>query len=153
MWRKTDEEEKRLHGNIEQCKSIRKLAIHYTHITQNGVEVALRNLPDLETLESKYLCQALAEMHRNQLPASKYALTALLFGPADKYFHRESQFINGTLRLAASICPLVTKVVLHIHEGDPFNNEELLTLVALERLCEFRYQLRSSRRFSLKFHV
>ena len=130
-------EDKKLKGHIGQCKSIQKLVIYGTNITHNGVQVALRNLSDLKTIESEYVFQAMTEMQNNQYPASKYALTALIYGsPHGNCFLPGPPFINGTLRLAASLCPLVTKVVLSIDERNPFINEELLALLSLERLCE-----------------
>ena len=147
----TEEGKKRLQGNIGQCKSIRKLMIDCTEITQSGVQVALRNLPDLETLQSEFLGQALAEMHRTQRPFSKYVLTALLFGSPFLY----PPFRNGYLRLAAPICPLVTKVVLNIYGGDPITNEELLALIELEKLRELDmkifYDLSTDSRSNLRF--
>ena len=122
----TDEEDQIRHGNIGQCKSIQKLVILYTKITHNGVQVALRNLPDLKILKSQYLLQALAEMPRISRPASKYALTAF----SHIYY---STFIPGSISFAVSLCPLVTKVVLNV---ESLTVEELLSLLALERLCE-----------------
>ena len=134
----TDEEDKRRQGNIGQCKAIQKLLIVSTQITKIGVEVALRNLPELKILESEYVLQALTEMHRIPRPASKYELTAFSHG-------NYSTIIPVSLILAVSVCPLITKVVLIIHPSDRFNEEELHALIALESLCELNITCTSFR--------
>ena len=72
-------------------------------ITQKGLQIALKNLPQLEILDNDYVYQALVEMHQNQQPLSKYVLSALLVPRC---------IINVDLRLTTSICPSISKLEL-----------------------------------------
>ena len=121
-----------------QCKSLRELHIRCPKITQKGLQIALKNLPHLQILDHENVFQTLAELHQNnQQPLSKYSLLNLKLGPVYMPGYR-----NGSLKLVASICPLVTKVDLVGQTVDRITDEELLGLLELESLHEL----------SIKYH-
>ena len=123
-----------------KCKSLRTLFIQATRITEKGIISALNNLPHLKILDHPHVFRALAEMHRNQQqPLPKYGLNNLWF--AMKHCQLLDRVIGpcrgDDLGLAASACPLVTKVVLCFAERDNIiTDRELLGLLAFEKLNE-----------------
>ena len=115
-----------------QCNTLRKLFIDplkpcQRMITQKGLQIALKNLPQLEILDNDYVYQALVEMHQNQQPLSKYVLSALLVPRC---------IINVDLRLTTSICPSISKLELSV--ASHLTDQELLNLRALDSLHELK---------------
>ena len=132
----TEEEQKKLQGGRGQCKSLENLLIEETKITHLGVQLALRNLPDLKTIDHSSVIEALTEVHHNQQPLPKYALISLQLIE----FQLSTPYRNGSLGLAASICPFVSNLTLHLKEltrNTGITDEELLGLLSIKSLKEF----------------
>lgn len=120
---------------LGQCKSIHKLLIGYTKVTQKGIQLALENLPQLKVLECCSSVQVLGEMHQtafdHKLPdIPKYSLIDLHC--TDETLC--SPYRRGSLGLAISLCSSVLKVRIVTQEG--LTDIDLLGLLALERLRE-----------------
>ncbi len=122
-----------------RCKFLRKLSMTgNVRVTPKGVQMALRHLPLLEVLGVWHVIENLAAMHLNDLtrPYPKYALTQLVLRP--NYFLTETflPYENGALRLAASLCPLVTLADVRLQAV--ITDSELLSLTLLESLTELK---------------
>ena len=131
-WAAGDLAAERMQTKFGQCKSLRELYIRGPKITKKGLQIALKNLPHLQILDHEDVFETLAELHQNnEQPLPRYSLVNLRLGPVMPGYR------NGSLKLVASICPLVTEVcLLLIEKPDRITDEELLGLLELETLHE-----------------
>jgi hypothetical protein len=133
--------------NVGQCKSIETLYIGDTKITKKGIQTALRNLPFLKLLKKYPRCynhtvsvQLLAEMHQSD-SINKYSLNSLNLGDWNLINDFASAdpplpYINGSLELVASLCPLVRSVEIELVKG--LTDCDLLGLLSLENINELQ---------------
>lgn len=119
---------------LGQCKSLTKLNISFTQVTDRGIRMALENLPNLKVFDCCSSVQVLSEMHRtaweNNLPdVGRYSLIDL--------YCLESfvPYQSGSLAVAVSLCCSVIKVSLVTQEG--LTDCDLLALLSLRHLQEF----------------
>jgi hypothetical protein len=116
------------------CKSIVKLWTNGTQVTNSGIQVAIKNLPELKYCDMASI-QILAEMHqrdfqsKEQLEIPKYSFVDLKL--KEKY---SSPYTWGSLKMVLSLCPSLLKV--HITTIAGLRNADLLSLISVERLCE-----------------
>lgn len=120
---------------LGQCKSLRKLLVSYTKVTDRGFKLALEHLPYLMVLDCCSSVQALGDKHRGTFDSSgsvipKYSLTEL-HCTSDLL---STPYTSGDLGLAALLCPAVTKV--RIVTQNNLTNDDLLGLLALSQLRE-----------------
>lgn len=121
---------------LGQCKSINKLSISYTKVTERGIRQALENLPCLKVFDCCSTVQTLNEMHRTafdyRLPdIPKYTLIDL-HCTEDSLLTQNYE--TGSLALAVALCPSVIKVRITAQEG--MSDDDLLALLDLVNLRE-----------------
>lgn len=124
-------------GDPGQCKSLRILSIMETGVTQKGVQRALQYLPHLEVLDHLHVTEALADIHQNLNGSTcpKYSLRKLLLLPSES----STTFVpfhSRDLGLAASLCPFVTHLDLHI--PNCVTDSDLQGLMSLDKICELK---------------
>lgn len=119
---------------LGQCKSIIKLRTKGTQVTNSGIQVAVRNLPDLAFCDMASI-QVLTDMHRQDflnkelLEIPKYSFISLKL----KKQH-SSPYTSGSLKMVVSFCPSLLKV--HITAITGLKDADLLCLIAVTKLCE-----------------
>ena len=120
--------------SLGRCKSIVKLWTNGTQVTNSGIQVAIRNLPELEFFDMASI-QILTEMNqrdfrsKEKLAILKYSFVYLKL--KKKY---SSPYTSGSLKMVLALCPSLLKV--HITAIAGLKNADLLCLVSVERLCE-----------------
>ena len=112
-----------------QCKSIDTLDLDWTKVTLAGIQMALDNLPSLRVLHHQSTVQCLVRIHQalshqklDIIPKYKLSMLAI-----------RSPFKSGSLRLAVSLCPLLTNVDIRMPKE--LTDVDLLSLLVLESLC------------------
>ena len=119
---------------LGQCKSINKLCVNFTKVTNRGIQMALENLPGLKVFDCCSSVQVVSEMHRiaceNHLPdVPKYSLIDL---HCTESFY--SSYVRGSLNIAVSLCPSLIKI--RIVSQDNLTNSDLMALLAINQLKE-----------------
>ena len=113
------------------CKSIRLLDLRgCSKITTKGIQLALDNLPQLRILKHKCLLECLADIVQtakdNTLP--KYSLSKI------KIFRDFCVKQNNLLPQFFLLCPNVTHVIFDMWERERFEDDDLLSLLSLDKL-------------------
>ena len=122
---------------LGKCKSIRRLKVHGSSVSREGVKLALRNLPALQELDVLTV-HHLAEMHQADfmsqklLDKPKYSLTVLDIPP----HYGSYLYLAGSLELIAFLCPALTRV--NVGSIGLKEERDLLSLSTLERLTELK---------------
>ena len=115
----------------ELCKTIEKLSILYTAVTQHGIQVVLTNLLSLKILENFNIVDALADLARRSGTDSNHMFSiSTLYTSYDKPYYR-----SDSLRLALSLCHSISRVLIHVTKG--LKDSDLLCLMSLKKLRKF----------------
>ncbi len=110
---------------LGQCKSIRKLKINGKNVSEQGIEVALDNLPYLEEIDYPYLAQLLTrrlELEYFDTVLPQYSLTQLVYR-YDHYFPCPSSAFS----LAICMCPSIDEVHIELNPQDELTDADLLS--------------------------
>jgi hypothetical protein len=119
---------------LGQCKSIVKLWTNGTQVTSSGIQVAVRNLPDLEFCDMASI-QILTEMHRQDFLSKELQETpkySFIYLKLKKNY--SSPYTSGSIKMVLPLCPSLLKV--HITAISGLKDADLLSLIFVERLCE-----------------
>ena len=135
-----------------RCKFIHSLNLIYTKVTKEGIKVALENLKDLKTFQFPRSVQILAEIRRENLERvcfKTYSITQFECSDSLDDSGNSLPYEIGSLRLAATLCPSVTSVVIFLQTV--MTDFELCGLLELKSLCEIRLIARENRSSQITF--
>ncbi len=114
-----------------QCKLINTLDLDWTNVTNAGIQLALDSLPLLRVLHNQSTVECLVKvstLSRQELGIiPKYKLSMLTI---------RSPFKSDSLRLAVSLCPLLTHVDIRFPKE--LTDVDLLSLLDLENIYDLK---------------
>ena len=125
------------------CKSLTKLMVRFTSVTEVGARLAIQHLPKLVVFDCSFSLQALAQLHRAQVdlisqqPQYRYLLSELFCGDCSQGDQDEESTIRwlhvpGGFASSLQLCPFIVSVQLS--RVDDLNDEDFKALLTLNCL-------------------
>lgn len=99
------------------CKTLQRLSILYTSVTQRGIQIALTHLLSLIVLPNYFTIEALVELAQRAIDSKRPGYYNDRFCTSVLYTPRYNLFRSDRLRLALSLCHSVTRVGIHVIKG------------------------------------
>lgn len=99
------------------CKTLQRLSVLYTSVTQRGIQIALRHLLSLRVLKNYFTIEALVELAQRAIDSKRPGYYNDRFCTSILYTPRCNLFRSDSLRLALSLCHSVTRVGIHVIKG------------------------------------
>ena len=116
------------------CKSIEKLNLIETRITDKGVQMALQYLPSLKSISHCAVMQVLADVAQRTLDDK--TLNIPTYSLSEFTIFHSDLYKSGSFGSILNLCPLIVKIDLEVVKG--FTNNDLLSLRFLKRLRELK---------------
>ncbi len=116
------------------CKSIEKLNLIDTRVTDKGVQMALQYLPSLKSISHSAVMQVLADVAQRTLDDK--TLNIPTYSLSEFTIFHSDLYKSGSFGSILNLCPLIVKIDLEGLEG--FTNNDLLSLRFLKRLRELK---------------
>jgi hypothetical protein len=121
-------------AQIAYYKSIEKLNLIRTRVTDKGVQMALQYLPSLKSINHGAVMQVLADFAQRTLDDK--TLNIPTYSLSEFTIFQSDLYTSGSFGLILNLCPLIVKIDLEVLEG--FTNNDLLSLRFLKRLRELK---------------
>ena len=117
-------------GKAKLCRTLQKLNISSTSVTQRGIQMALKYLLCLQIIEHENTFETLVVLaqlnsRRGRCNMDKLSLSTLC-SLCDK------PYVNGSLQLALSMCDSITLIYIYTTKG--FIDNDLLCLMSIKTL-------------------
>ena len=118
------------------CKSIEKLNLIDTRVTDKGVQMALQYLPSLKSISHSAVMQVLADVAQRTLDDKTLNIPTYSLSEFTTFRFRTDPYTSGSFGSILNLCPLIVKIDLEVLEG--FTNNDLLSLRFLKRLQQLK---------------
>jgi hypothetical protein len=118
------------------CKSIEKLNLIETRVTDKGVQMALQYLPSLKSISHCAVMQVLADVAQRTLDDKTLNIPTYSLSEFTTFRFRTDPYTSDSFGSILNLCHLIVKIDLEVVKG--FTNNDLLSLRFLKRLRELK---------------